>query len=48
MNSEQKIKQRIKYLEQIKGSRYQELIDQSISELEWVLTLLKQERKNAN
>lgn len=43
-----KIKKRIEYLEQIKGSKYQELIDQSVSELKWVLTLLKQERDYAN
>lgn len=45
MSAEQKIKQRIKYLSEIKNSKLQELISQSIDELTWVLGLLKQERK---
>jgi hypothetical protein len=45
MNPEQKIKQRIKTLSQIKNSKFQEIIEQSIEELTWVLKLLKQERE---
>lgn len=48
MNPEQKIKQRIKYLSEIKNSKFQELINQSIDELNWVLGILKQEKKHAN
>lgn len=45
MNSEQKIEQRIKYLSEIKNSKLQDQIEQSIDELTWVLGLLKQERE---